>query len=698
LTADELRRVISLASVLVDSAASSGRARRCAERKAIDATMERSNSTSSTVKTPGSHRRRGHNYVITTIMDPLHHNNRKNVDDYLLKVDRILQLCDQMRAKYASHICDVAVADEVIGRVPALRQAALSLKNSANNLCIAFADSKSLAPNQGRTIEGHHSTRQEIEEIWKLFMALNDCRASIRDANKLTNEMIVGDSRRRSMNDYLMYVSRRVRRPASTDYESLYKQIANECANAIRKYEDEAHALAYATPEYKLAARDVEQTWDALRSLYAHMLNALNRILRAEDWIESALRNTRLLESRISKQYDSIALSDSDGALIAMWGNPTDDRLVCARKAEIAANRIARDLFNDCEDISIHQLNGRSDRWRRCDLRAGNRHIDVKNTRENEAGGGTVDVVVRKFKKESRKDVHIWSFVTTMDFDREIRWLGETSAATIQALVNEFSSPRLDVQDMVHIVGGDRGDRSPAIPSWVFDYPDVAYAERRILLDAITNSCEYWPIDTHLQVPLICASRRFNCNQAALRAVCAGSTDEMHVEACALQNRVRAPGTISRPLLFLHCIDRFLFHSASGGAFPEATLRRLLFIDAGRDRGSLRWPALVLDPLAEVSSILYALGVLSQAIGRSGDRPSAMRLKRNGILRGRLGKSDKWITMVAYCGNPRGCAERPLIFGREETCRICSYLKCRRCRYCSFGCTTILSVNSAHTN
>lgn len=90
-------------------------------------------------------------------------------------------------------------------------------------------------------------------------------------------------------------------------------------------------------------------------------------------------------------------------------------RLLSARAAELIVAAYFRDLGKDVQDISIQQLNGRTDDWKYFDLKVADKYIDVKNSRKSIGGGKHyVEHCLPRFKRSrtDRKDVAIFGVIS----------------------------------------------------------------------------------------------------------------------------------------------------------------------------------------------------------------------------------------------------------------------------------------------
>lgn len=82
--------------------------------------------------------------------------------------------------------------------------------------------------------------------------------------------------------------------------------------------------------------------------------------------------------------------------------------MISARGAEKAVIQLCQVLGYEVEDISIHQVTGKSQDWRRADIQLGSGHLlDVKNARFCVNSKVYSEICVPAFKQKRGNDVTI---------------------------------------------------------------------------------------------------------------------------------------------------------------------------------------------------------------------------------------------------------------------------------------------------
>lgn len=388
--------------------------------------------------------------------------------------------------------------------------------------------------------------------------------------------------------------------------------------------------------------------------------------------------------------YHAPELSDMDRLLVDNWRRdlpPTDyynSAMTSARRAELVAINVYSRLYGSATDLSIGQVaSGTDDRWKRADIIACERWIDVKNARRAFSSNNSYsEFMVKRFKTDLlNHDVTISSFLSDYtklptDPPGEVLWLGETSQTELRRLQEHFQS------DHLHIAFD--GTTASRIPPWAFDYPDDFYGTRSRLLLSCKNP-EFLPSAFGISPSTLSLNRH---------PVPSGYAASLIVESREFIKRFEAWGQPTRPSLFLHVLDRFCIALRSQQTFEADSLRRLLFFPGtSSSYVSEALPAGVLDPLLTVHNLI---DVLSLAFSRCPARLSTFthfKLSRAGVFRG-CQAGQPWQTIIAYCGGRKtlkngvsvSCGKDPLHLGLNDSCPMCGYLICDACGHCSTSC------------
>ncbi len=400
-------------------------------------------------------------------------------------------------------------------------------------------------------------------------------------------------------------------------------------------------------------------------------------------------------------------LGETDLALASQWGviRTGDDHwkiaMESARGAELIALDVYRELHGVVEDLSVQQvLNPEDDSWWLADIRSRSYLIDVKNAMQSKASRNRyTEHHVKRFKKDSdRRDVVLSGFLSpypqegqpgySLDEGHMVCWLGETSLGEIERIKREFESDYLQLDLPT--------DRNILIPPWLFDYPRVLYAERDAGLARVCAAEFAFPLT--------------DCPVGAV--VMAGRVpkpprnDQLSEEAYALSERRCKLGFLSRPVLYLHILDRFCRSLTTGNPFPAGALRNIILPSDSpilRNASSDSTPLAVLDPLMIVSELINVLDKVSTrcALRRYGF--AHFKLTGKDLFRRRR-RDGTWQTILAYCGGwkrqnggkPAKCGRKPLFIGQNEPCgeATCGYLICDNCGHCKDGCPRNQGIRS----
>ena len=410
--------------------------------------------------------------------------------------------------------------------------------------------------------------------------------------------------------------------------------------------------------------------------------------------------------------YCGSALNDSDISLCLAWSNVPDRprhdvdvlqlllqhvgnydacRLLSARSAELAAISYYKQLSFHVEDISIRQINWGDDRWRDCDMLAGEAPLDVKNARSSFTSPGTyVEHCVPRFKlnRKTQDEVSIVGVLSSYVSDPEdiiaglekCQVLGQVNVTEIRDLyrwMRKRFGPAFNID----------GVWNPGfLPGWIFDYPVEQYTGRSVIQEHVrghlnyfyddedyrTNGLPVWMLALAAQHPVISRIKLPECHKKILN------------DLSSLGDSV----SIKRSSIYLYCMGFLLeaMLSKGDGETSFDALRELLF--SGRDSATT---LLLIDPQAYVRNLVRMLTDIHAEAKRQDLQFRAFQMPHPGILRGQL-RSGSWMTLIAYCGGwlkkpvKIRCGASPLFFGRNETCTSCERLICSSCKFCSKSC------------
>lgn len=421
-----------------------------------------------------------------------------------------------------------------------------------------------------------------------------------------------------------------------------------------------------------------------------------NRKRHARATLEACAPWVTALE--LQTMFTPLAPDERDIALVRHWDDncsrqyPGWPGYLSARLAERIAVAIYGDRQANATDLSILQITNPGDkRWTRADiLDSRGMSIDVKNARRSIASPNTYsEYCVPAFKHDrSGQDVTISAFLSPYvkyerdeySFSQQIKaqdsvvWLGETSRCAIERLRQEFSFFSLPSPNR--------------LPPWIFDYPDKCYVPREAALAALREPSFPWPTTRASPGAYILAGQ-----------VAPELSEGMQQESAALARRIERLG-LSRPVLFLHVLDRFCCAMREGRPFPTQSLRDILWpsrtiLDVAKLThldSVCRAPMAVADPLETVRELLKVLADVAQACSKRVLSFDEFRLTGIGIFKGRRG-NGRWTTLFAYCGGWRTssgirvpCGKDPLYLGQDATCDACEKLACSACGHCSDRC------------
>ena len=485
----------------------------------------------------------------------------------------------------------------------------------------------------------------------------------------------------KAQQDYVNYLKNRGVSP-----ERLARHIDER---VLQETSAEREALRIAQRRVAFAARQIqEQSAREAKAQRAHAEHVAQAA--AAPWL-------RALEAQTEYWPPSPDSHDCD--LVQLWTREIGDDFpgpsgyLSARLAERVALGIYTRLYGDAEDLSIMQVTRHEDnRWQTADILTRHSWIDVKNARSSYSSPSAYsEHCVPAFKaNRDGNDVLVSGFLSPYVVCDEpiepmrnrrieeecVVWLGETSRSAHKRLRDEFG--------LLLPIDSHR------LPPWLFDYPSAFYQSRDTALDALR----------HLELPA--SFERIPVGAFILgEQVLPGGAANVVSESTHLATRIARMG-LSRPVLFLHVLDRFCLTMREGRTFPAQDLNSILFPasvsangpDATVSRDVRTAPLAVADPLRTVSELVRVLANIAQACGEAALRFDEFRLAGIGVFQGRRQGDARWTTLFAHCGGwtntpsgaPVRCGRAPIYLGQEQPCQRCGRLACSTCGYCSPQC------------
>lgn len=398
------------------------------------------------------------------------------------------------------------------------------------------------------------------------------------------------------------------------------------------------------------------------------------------------------------------AIGEDSASLERAIGSYQAGRLISARLAELAAIDYYKALGHTVEDISITQLhaNPSNQQWKDFDLLVDGRAVDVKNARKSfNSPNSYVEHCVPRFKvdRKSNADVAILgvlsSYQTLEQFalgdvvERII--LGEVSVDTIRKL---YVWVKKRFGDIIDFSGLWKPEYQPG---WVFEFRPEFYGDRMQVLaelgDLLSSGSRNIP-NFHIPGCLLALS--------PLKVVVSSCLHEEAIPARVKREHeilddlldIRETIGYSRSAAYVYAMAYIMEAIAKAKADHDTipALRRMLFTGNTSKKVAFRpRPFGLADPLGYVSSLLDAFESILKAIQDEGIKFSAFKLTHPSIIKART-NSDKWITILAYCGGWQEspirvkCGNTPLHLGKNVNCSECGHLVCNNCGFCAADC------------
>lgn len=374
-------------------------------------------------------------------------------------------------------------------------------------------------------------------------------------------------------------------------------------------------------------------------------------------------------------------LNENDQKLAKDWAKGREeggywlDAMGSARCAELVALKLYRETYTNVEDLSILQAITPSDtRWMIADIAGDGRLIDVKNARRSfSAPDSYSEHTIKRFKVDPiGADVIISGFLSKYQktfpcYSGEVVWLGETTKQTIAALQTQFNSEYLEVNLF-----------NKHVPPWLFEFPMHCYHQRDFALEKVLSPNFVLP-KGNFPLGLFVLTGHIAPTQ---------TKDTLAQEAQLLDQLLKKNDRkLTRPLLFLHILNRFCLSIRNQEPFPSSALRDILYSD-----DSFNTPLGLFDPLTIVKELIDVLEKVSNHCREHTIGFKQFKLAGPGILQGQ-NNNVKWETIYAYCGGwgklqdmQIKCGQNPLFLGQNEPCDLCGKLICHKCGFCTTIC------------
>ncbi len=401
-----------------------------------------------------------------------------------------------------------------------------------------------------------------------------------------------------------------------------------------------------------------------------------------------------------------VNIDDQDLQLTALWQQDKSDnheynRMLSARLAERVAITFYRNVGFNTEDISIHQLNSLSEDWKTHDiLLDGTIPVDVKNARTpvNNKHCYVEHCVPRLKENREKKFVLITGVISPYcRFDKghyhdmeDIRVLGETDQKSIEKIQQQYSSNIFEIKILSSRVNYPPNSRrtNNTIPPWVFDYPGVFYSSYDKLATSICRlDASKIPSQNHARKFDLVNSIPFFIYKNKLPP--SHTMDGLQPWQIELIESIVSNEKLTLPILFMELLTHFIKMASNPvdtGYSPEKY--RDLFFHSKKVNNIQRHPLGIYDPLNTTDNLCTSLEILWNSDYK--DRLKeyhSFRFHGLGVLRGKPNSSDKYETILAYCGgyirDYGKCGHSPLIIGHNDICPLCRKLICNKCSWCS---------------
>lgn len=416
-----------------------------------------------------------------------------------------------------------------------------------------------------------------------------------------------------------------------------------------------------------------------------------------------------LTKEKLSHEFFSPAISNVDISLCLAWSNirmgPENEllnslkalgerdacRLISARQAELVTLTYLRKLGRDVSDVSISQLDEKSDqRWKDFDIDAGY-PIDVKNARGSYAGNTHfLEHCVARFKADRKTLAEVKIFGVISEYQNKIGYakdggttvtlLGEVDFSSIEKLKQWFFSRFNGMFDLSGLWN------EKYLPGWLYEFPEDHYPERAEAKELATE--------------LVSRDQPKTPDSKALPGwvpVIAGSIDSARQDVYEprvqkiikdLRSLVACNGITLRAI-YLYLMGCTL-EAVVKGMNPSQTIVDVTEVARFYSRGKESWLG-VADPCGYMKALVGVASQLGDNLLASKRKFVAFRLVHPYILKG-VEDNGSVLSVVAYCGGWQSdpvvkCAYAPLLIGVHKHCSECGRLVCSECGFCFKSCS-----------
>ena len=419
-------------------------------------------------------------------------------------------------------------------------------------------------------------------------------------------------------------------------------------------------------------------------------------------WARQMLGASLQIRNRANPQAgNAVSLDEAERLLVRDWSvsNVDLEQAISARAAERGCKAFLQQLGYEVIDASLGQalekydiavpdLEFEPEAWKTYDLYAAkhSRHtlqVDVKSARRNDRGVYS-RFFVKRYKGTLSENVKYFAVLIPDLREAKIRTpavvLGMTSLDTIQSLQKyanqltgfltvDFRAPNREYGEL--------------IPPYIFDLdaPLDFYREQRLVCERVrsltdTQVRELISLHGDAILPILLASRR------SLPGELMAHLEDWEREF--VQGIISLPVSerISLPYLFVYLL-LFFVRTVNRQIPPNFPSQWVRWIYGSDNPEGLR-PLGIFDPLEIIRNFVNALDILYVNLQKGTLRYRSFDFRGPGLLRGTT-ENGSTHTLLAYCGQ---CGQWPLVWGREETCRVCGYLVCSNelCHFCKQSC------------
>ena len=349
-------------------------------------------------------------------------------------------------------------------------------------------------------------------------------------------------------------------------------------------------------------------------------------------------------------------MTPQDELLIAEWlsSGDADDKakMLSARGAEKAAMLFYQSLGFEVEDISIEQLERKTNRWEFFDILVDSRlPVDVKNARTSYGDiskSRYVEHCIKRLKEHNGAQVIIagvlspylqlqYLQVKKPHFSvTPIRFLGQFCKAELQQLENDFRQSNLQLVSVSQEV----------FPPWLFDYPSEFYRARDRNRASLRGTT-FASLPRNLEMLPYNPIPAFLSSGLPLPEIWKNHLHKWQLEFYDEILKYSQRG-ITLPIVFLSILTHFLkmIESNPSDYFPKRYADLLFY-----DRKNYLLPLGIYDPLGVVNDLCLTLQeVWSHREYVRLQEFRHFRFDGRGLLQGKRQRDSEFETIIAYCG------------------------------------------------